>query len=45
LTGYRGYEKGKPIFSDNYAKIDCKIQFAGGVTVTVKDGVRVIDGI
>lgn len=40
LTGYRGYENGKPVFSDNYAKIDCKIDFAGGVSVTVKDGVR-----
>ena len=42
LTGYCGYKNGKPIFSENYAKIDCKIDFAGGVTVTVKDGVRKI---
>lgn len=42
LTGYCGYKNGKPIFSENYAKIDCKIDFAGGVTVTVKDGVRFI---
>ena len=42
LTGYRGYVKGEPVFSDHYAKIDCKIDFAGGVTVTVKDGKRTI---
>lgn len=45
LTGYCGYESGKPIFSDRYAKIDCKIDFAGGVTVTVKNGVRRITGL
>ena len=40
LTGYCGYENGKPIFSDHYAKIDCRIDFVGGISVTVKDGVR-----
>ena len=45
LTGYRGYENGKPVFSEKYANTDCKIDFAGGVSVTVKNGVRSITGL
>ena len=45
LTGYRGYENGKPVFSEKYANTDCKIDFAGGVSVTVKNGVRTITGL